>query len=459
MTETTNIDVSIPCAFSELFEPKRYKVYYGGRGGAKSWAFADALLILGVINPLRILCAREIQNSIADSVHKLLADRIAALGLDDYYLVQEKGIHGSNGTEIFYRGLYRNVRGMKSTEAIDIVWVEEGENVSDNSWELLIPTMRKKGSEIWISFNPRNPKDATWKRFVLHRPAKAVVKKVSWRDNPYFDDTELPAERLRLMAADKEAYDHIWEGEFDTRYSGTIYGKWIADLQEKGRISGKVKHDPAYPVYTLWDLGYGDATAVWFYQATRSEVLFIDYFEDNGEDVGYYCDMLKGVVREAGGAVDARHAHRKAYTYHGHYVPQDAGKKLMEAGGRSIVEQAWKDHGVRMTVVPETTHANRHAGLRKLLPVCWFNEQACAAGLDALMSYRYEYDEEMAAFRKIPVHDWASHGSCSAELLPSVWHGRGVTVEKLKEEAHEREFRKRRREHRLEGRDPYRVKP
>ena len=458
-----NFNAKVPKIFKDLFEPKRYKVYYGGRGGAKSWGFADALLILGTQRPMRILCARELQKSIADSVHKLLSDQIDALGLHEFYEIQKTTILGINGTEFLFNGLKHNAREIKSTEGIDICWVEEAENVSDASWELLIPTVRKEGSEIWVSFNTKQPTDATYKRFIFDADDDFLIKKVSFRDNPFFPDV-LEKERLRLKAKDPKAYEHVWEGEFDTRYSGTVYARWIADLMEKKRIRPDVLHDPDYPVCTLWDLGYGDTNFIWVYQEAPNEILLIDCYQNNGEGIGHYCDLLKGVSRQETNtdSVDPETLERfKRYKYRAHYVPQDAGKKLMEANGRSIVEQAWKDHGVKMFVVPETTHANRHDALRKVLPYCWFNSETCADGLEATMAYHYEYDDDLKIFKKIPVHDWSSHASCALELLPSVWRGKAdvMTVKKMEGQAIRTEFFRKRREHKLDPTDPYRVKP
>ncbi len=218
--QVISFNAEIPEVFEDLFKPKRYKIYYGGRGGAKSWGFADALLIKGTQAKLRILCTRELQKSITDSVHKLLSDRIGTLGLDEFYKIQNKSIDGINGTEFLFNGLKHNAREIKSTEGIDICWAEEAENISANSWEVLIPTIRKEGSEIWISFNTNQPTDETYKRFIFSPPSDSIVKKVSYKDNPFFPDV-LEYERQELLKRDPKAYEHIWEGEFDTRFSGT----------------------------------------------------------------------------------------------------------------------------------------------------------------------------------------------------------------------------------------------
>lgn len=155
---------------------------------------------------------RDFQASIADSVHKLLSDQITALGLENQYRVFNNSIIGVNGTEFIFKGLKINASQIKSTEGVDICWVEEAHSVSDESWELLIPTIRKPGSEIWISFNPMNEEDPTYRRFVKNPPPGAIVKKVGWRDNPWFPSV-LKKEMEHMKEVDYEQYLHVWEGE------------------------------------------------------------------------------------------------------------------------------------------------------------------------------------------------------------------------------------------------------
>lgn len=201
-----------PAAFSELFSKARYKVFYGGRGGAKSWAFAKALLLLGLQSKMRILCAREYQSSISDSVHKLLAEQIEAMGLTTAYQVQNTRIVARNGTEFIFKGLHHNILEIKSTEGVDICWVEEAQSVSEDSWQILIPTVRKKDSEIWISFNPLEKSDPTFQRFILNTPPRSIVRKVSWQDNPWFPRV-LKDEMEYMRRVDPLGYAHVWEGE------------------------------------------------------------------------------------------------------------------------------------------------------------------------------------------------------------------------------------------------------
>ena len=206
------IEMEMPEIFSPLFEPYRYKNFYGGRGGAKSWAFADALLLNGLQSEERILCAREIQNTIAESVLKLLEDRIDHFQLRDHYEVQKTTIIGANGTLFLFKGLRANVQEIKSMEGITKCWIEEAQAVSEESFKVLIPTIRREGSEIWLSWNVGEKKDPVYQRFVANMPPDCISVKVGWRDNPFFPET-LNRERLYCLQVDKDAHDHIWEGK------------------------------------------------------------------------------------------------------------------------------------------------------------------------------------------------------------------------------------------------------
>ena len=187
----------LPPKLLPLLNPEaraRYRVSYSGRGAGKSWASARALIARALGAPVRILCAREYQTSIAESVHALLATQIEELGLAAWFNVQQMSITAANGSEILFAGLHANVSKLKSLEGISIVWIEEGERVADASWQIVIPTIRKPGSEIWCTFNPDAPTDPTYERFVTNPPPGALVEFVSWRDNPWFPP-ELDAER------------------------------------------------------------------------------------------------------------------------------------------------------------------------------------------------------------------------------------------------------------------------
>jgi phage terminase large subunit len=201
-----------PVKLSYLFKPARYKVAHGGRGSGKSWGFARALLTQAANRRMRVLCARELQLSIQESVHNLLSEQIEAMELESRYRIGEKIIRGINGSEFVFAGIKSDPRKIKSMEGIDIAWVEEAEKVSADSWEKLIPTIRKPGSEIWVTFNPDDAADPTYKRFILEPPPEAVVVEVNWQDNPFFPDI-LRKEKDYLYRVDAEAAEHVWGGK------------------------------------------------------------------------------------------------------------------------------------------------------------------------------------------------------------------------------------------------------
>nr|WP_249199975.1 PBSX family phage terminase large subunit [Gluconobacter sp. Dm-62] len=215
--------IEIPPAFGDFSQPKRYRIWYGGRGSSKSWTIARVLVALAAARPIRVLCCREFQNSIADSAKKLLADQIESMGLSPWFTITDTSIRSRVGSEFLFKGLARNVQGIKSTEGIDICWVEEAQTTSQMSLELLIPTIRKAGSELWFTYNPQNDDDPVHKLMhSLESDADALVRKVNWQDNPWFPD-ELNAERLRLLKTDPEAYEHIWGGECRTISEAVIF--------------------------------------------------------------------------------------------------------------------------------------------------------------------------------------------------------------------------------------------
>src|SRR5579885_2010848 len=204
-----DVDAEFPVKLRPLFERAPYKVIRGGRGGGKSWGVARALLLLGLQRPIRVLCTRETQKSIRDSVHKLLVDQIARMGLAAYYHIQQVQITCTNGTEFVFAGLSdQTAASIKSFEGADIVWVEEAQVVTDISWTILIPTIRKEGSEIWLTFNPELDNDPTWKRFVESPPKGAIQIEINWRDNPWFTDS-MNEKRLHDQQTMKR-YEYEW---------------------------------------------------------------------------------------------------------------------------------------------------------------------------------------------------------------------------------------------------------
>ena len=397
MTPTIQ-NAEFPVKLSFLFEPCRYKVAYGGRGGAKSWGIARALLILAAKNPLRILCAREFMTSMKDSVHKLLCDQIESLGLLGFYEITQSTIRGKNGSEFAFVGLKNNVANVKSYEGVDICWVEEAQTVSRLSWNTLIPTIRKEKSEIWISFNPELESDETYQRFVLNPPANSKVVKINWSDNPWFPET-LQLEKDALKARDIEAYNTVWEGLCRQTVDGAVFAREVQMAELEDRIT-KVVYDPTKPVHAVFDLGWSDATAIWFVQFIGMETRLIRYLEDSQKTISEYLAKLQTY----------------GYVYDTLWLPHDAENRTLVANGRSI-DQIVRAAGYKTKILPRVPIVDSINAARTLFRNCWFDRENCYDGLQCLRHYRYEVDPDTKAFSKTPVHDQYSHGADAFRML------------------------------------------
>lgn len=219
--------VQIPRAFRELFDPHRYKAFHGGRGSAKSHSFAQALVLQAAQRPLRIGCYREIQKSIRDSVKRLLDDKIEGSGLKAFYDSTDTEIRGKNGSLFVFGGLRTNPDSIKSTEGLDIAAVFEASRVSQRSLDLLIPTVRKPGSELWFEWNPDEPTDPVNEMFrgEAGPPPDSIVREVNYTDNPFFPQvlrTELEWDQKR----DKDKYAHIWLGAYRRNSETRVFRNW-----------------------------------------------------------------------------------------------------------------------------------------------------------------------------------------------------------------------------------------
>ena len=225
---SSSSNVRLPKYARELFQPHRNKVLYGGRGAARSWSVARALLVMAAARPNRIGCFREFQRSIQDSVHRLLCDQIELLQMPGFTATRTEIRHAC-GSLFLFEGLRHNITKIKSLEGIDVAWVEEAEHVSADSWDILIPTIRKPNSEIWVTFNPDQETDPTYQRFVLNTPPDTYLRKCSYMDNPWFPDT-LRKEMEYLRRVDPDAAAHVWDGECRTMSDAQVLrGKWVVE--------------------------------------------------------------------------------------------------------------------------------------------------------------------------------------------------------------------------------------
>lgn len=210
MPAMRNLQADLPSWAKRLFEPHRYKSVYGGRSGAKSWTVARALLLEATKNRLRILCLREFQTSIRDSVHRLLWDQAYKMGLE--FDVSQHEISNKKGSLFLFDGIKNNASKIRSIEGIDRVWLEEAQTISELSYEILVPTIRKAGSEIWLTWNLDQETDPTYRRFFKNPPPDCLQIEVGWWNNPWISEETLK-EKDYLYRIDPDAAEHVWGGK------------------------------------------------------------------------------------------------------------------------------------------------------------------------------------------------------------------------------------------------------
>lgn len=391
----TTVQADFPAKLSFLAEPYRYKVAYGGRGSGKSWGYARALIALSVKNKLRILCAREVQRSIKQSVHQLLTDQIQAMGFGELFEVLENEIRCVNGSRFNFTGLANNtVESIKSFEGVDIVWVEEAQTVSKKSWDILIPTIRQPNSEIWVTMNPSLDTDDTYKRFIIQPPENSFVQKINWSDNPWFPPV-LEQERQHAFAH-SEDYDNIWEGECKSSVDGAIYANEIRQAQEEGRVT-LVPYDPMLKVHIIFDLGWNDSMSVILAQKGTSDIRIIDYIEDNHRTLDSYSAQLK----------DYR------YNWGQMYLPHDGQAKDFKSGVSA--EEIMRRHDWDVRIVPKLTVESGIKVARMNFHRIYF-DKSTERLIECLKHYRRAINqstEEPGA----PLHDEYSHGADAFRYL------------------------------------------
>lgn len=301
------------------------------------------------------------------------------------YEIQKTSIRNrTNGAVFGFEGLRHNVEGIKSYEGVDRVWVEEAKNVSKASWDILVPTVRKDGSEIWVTFNPELETDETYKRFVKDPPTNAVVRKVNWEDNPWFPEVlRLEMEALKLK--DHDAYLNIWEGNCRITLDGAIYAQELRKATLDKRIT-KVPYDETVPVHTFWDLGWSDQCAIWFAQKVGFEYHIIDFYQNRLQKLPHYIKVLQD----------------RGYVYGRDYLPHDGDSESLAA--KSIKSQL-EATGRKVVVLPRVRDLQLGiSATRAIFSRCWFDEVKCADGLQSLRHYRYKVDEH-GQWGKEPLHD------------------------------------------------------
>jgi phage terminase large subunit len=329
-------------------------------------------------------------DSIRESVHQLLSDQIARLGLDDFYTVLQSEIRGKNGTEFVFAGLRKQtVSSLKSYEAIDICWIEEASVVSRRSLTILLPTIRKPGSEIWFTLNPDLETDAVYQDFVVNPPKSAWVCMTSYRDNKWLsDESHEKIETLRQR--DPDTFHHVYEGATRSTVEGAIYKAEIQAAEREGRIC-KVPCDTLRPVDVFFDLGFADRVAIWAAQRLPFEVRILRYFEGDHQAIDYYLREIQSW----------------GYVIGTMFLPWDGGTRSLGTG--KSIEELIRAKGFKTHVNRQLSVADGINAVRTLFPQTWWDIHLCADGLQYLRRYQWGPASQLGQERREPLHDAASH--------------------------------------------------
>ena len=275
---------------------------------------------------------------------------------------------------------------------------EEAATFSSESLDVLIPTIRKPGSYFIWTFNRLTPEDPIWEKVCKNPDERTFVKKVNSEDIEDLLSPEIIFEREKMRKENPELFEHVYLGEPLTARNGAVFAKQLAQAREEGRI-GKFPYDDALGVYTAWDLGIGDATAIWFFQVTTGgEIHFIDHYENSGEDLGHYIAYVQN----------------KPYSYNKHFLPHDAKSRELQTNITRV--EFFGQRGIFNVEVLRPTRCilgqdDISLVARPKFSKCWFDEEKCRRGLECLRAYHYDYDERNQLLRSTPKHDWSSHSS------------------------------------------------
>lgn len=385
-----------------LLEKGRYKGAHGGRGSGKSQFFADLMVATAVRKPgFRGLCCREVQKSLKESAKRLIESKIERHGLSGMFDVQEAVIKTPGNGLIAFAGLQDHTsESIKSYEGFDVAWVEEAQTVSTRSLNLLRPTIRSPGSELWFSWNPRLEQDAV---DVMLRgetlPTGAIVVEANWNNNPWFP-TELEQERQDCLVQQPEQYDHIWDGGYVSVAEGAYFARQLQEARNQGRVTD-LSFDPLMPLRAYWDIGVRDATAIWVTQQIGGRVNCLRYYEAVGQDLATHLNWLRD----------------NGYGRAECVLPHDGAK------ADAVTAIRFEDHiraaGFQVRTIPNQGRGaamKRVETARRVFPSIWWDKNGCDGGLKALGWYHEKKDEA----RNIglgPEHDWASHGADSFGLM------------------------------------------
>lgn len=396
-----NLKLQIPEAFSFLFQKARLKVAWGGRGAAKSESIGRYLLADGIKKPQNIVCGREFQTSIKDSVHSMLKHLISEMNIEREYNVLDTEIRGRNGSVFSFVGLHHNINNIKSMHNIGKFWGEEAQTFSKYSLDILFPTVRAEDSELIFSMNPELEDDPSYQMLIANPQPDSIIKKVNYYDNPYFPEV-LRKEMEFMKLNNYQEYLHIWEGYCRQAVEGAVYSNEMRIATEQRRITN-VPYDPTKPVSTFWDLGWGDYTSIWFAQCVGHEFKIIDFYQNQRQRTGHYAEIMQS----------------KGYVYDRIFLPHDASNESINADRTTeqILIESFRNSSV--FVLPNFPHAVKKGiqAARNVFPLCVFDKEKCADGLSALRHYHYKVDPDTKKVSKEPEHDSSSHAADAFRYL------------------------------------------
>ena len=324
-----------------------------------------------------------------------------------------------------------NYNALVGSPPVGIVF-SEWSLADPSSWAYLRPILRENGGWAIFIYTPRGRNHGLSLYESAKRAAGWFHESLSAEDTAVFTAEELALEKAELIAEygvdlGESFFEQEYYCSFDAANIGAVYAAAIRRCEQKGRIC-PVGYDADYPVNTAWDFGFGDATAIWWWQLLPGpRINVIDFHFGRGQDIQHYCQLIHGreIDFDARGKIKLSQLvkgaeHREGWTYGSHYVPHDGANKTLAAGGRSVGDQAYA-MGVPMEVIPATTQVNQVSAARKTLEYCWFDMVRCEAGLNALRSYHYPWNKETRTLGDTPVHDWSSDPSDAFEIIGQVW--------------------------------------
>lgn len=402
-----NLDIPTARVFQPLLARSRYKGAHGGRGSGKSHFFGGLVVDRCVAEPgLRVVCIREVQKSLKESAKKLIEDKIQEFGVGHLFTVLDTEIKTPGGGVIIFQGMKdHTAESIKSLEGFDIAWVEEAQTISRRSLQMLRPTIRAEGSELWFSWNPRHESDPVDVLFRQNTPSDAIVVSANWDQNPWFPDV-LEAERQDGLRDEPDQYEHVWEGGYVTVAEGAYFAKKLIIARQEGRI-GNVGRDELQQVKLFCDIGgtgaKSDAFTIWAAQFIGKEIRLINYYEAVGQPIDEHL----------------------AWMWEHNYMPDRAKIWLPHDGTTNdrvfdvTYESQFRKSGYTVEVVKNQgagAATLRIEAARNIFSRCWFNETACAPGLKALGWYHPKIDEARGIDLG-PDHDWSSHGADAFGLL------------------------------------------